>query len=60
MRALFSAISLLIVMGVGIWWAMQNFSDDYSLIAPGEEREVVLPTDAALNAKAQMESHFSN
>ena len=59
MRILFSVISLLIVIGIAIWWSMQSFSDDMGLITPAEERngvQVETPIDQAENAKQLIES----
>lgn len=59
MRILFSVISLLIVIGIAIWWSMQSFSDDLGLITPAENGngvQVETPIDQAENAKELIES----
>ncbi len=59
MRILFSVVSLLIVIGIAIWWSVQSFSRDVGLITPAEQQngiQVETPIDQAKNAKQLIES----
>ncbi len=57
----FSIISLLIVVGVAVWWSIQSFSRDVQLIAPSQDtqgRDIIAPIDQAKNAKELIESRY--
>lgn len=59
MRILFSVVSLLIVIGIAIWWSMQSFSRDMGLITPEQAEngvQVETPIDQAKAARELIES----
>ena len=60
MRILFSIVSLLIVVGIAVWWSMQSFSNDVGLITPTTNSETgettQTPIDQAKEAKLLIET----
>ena len=58
---MFSLISIVVVLGIALWWSMAQFSHDATLITPHMNQDsgvyTETPIDQAKKAKELMESN---